>query len=424
MCACGPPFTWRSRRAPINEGIIVLPPIVCVSNAEWDAPIPTNRQQVMRRFATRTQVAYIESPLPVAGSLIGRSRKRTFKHAWRIADGVHVLQAWDWLPYPITKRSKTLSRWMDHTFRAYVTRAWRELGWSQPVVWFYAPDGGDLLGSFDERLSVYHCVDNYQAIERYNHYRRVAIYNERKEERYLASAVDLMIVTSPSLLERWRGVNPNVELMPNVADTALFSQALAPGSDHSKLAGIAMPRVVFLGALDRYKVDFELLGAVAQLLPEVQFVCVGPIGTADSTTGADVPRAPNLHYTGPLSQHDLPAVLRYASAGIIPYRINDYTNSVSPLKLYEYLAAGNPVVTTPLPGLLTAPEDGVLVAAPDPAAFAVRIVEAIRYDPAARRRVSQHACTHSWERRMEELESLLLGRLREREAVISHKQLS
>lgn len=392
----------------------MLPPIVCISNAEWDALIPTNRQQVMRRFAARTRVAYVESPLPVVGSVIGRSRGRARQRGWRVESGVHVLQAWDWLPYPITKRSKTLSRWMDRAFRDYVTRAWRELGWPSPIAWFYAPDEGDLLGAFDERLSVYHCVDDYQAIERYNHYRRVAVYSQRKLERYLASAVDLMIVTAPTLAERWRGVNPHLTLLPNVADTALFSQALDPGPDHPKLTGVPTPRVVFIGALDRYKVDFDLLGAVARMLPEVQFISIGPIGSADSTTGADMPRSANLRYLGPLPHDEIPAALRYASAGIIPYRINDYTSSVSPLKLYEYLAAGSPVVTTPLPGLLAQPEDGVLVAEPDPAAFAARLVEAIGYDADARRRISQRASTHSWERRMEELESLLLGQLARR----------
>lgn len=389
----------------------MLPPIVCVSNAEWDAPIPTNRQQLMRRFAQRTRVAYIESPLPVVGSLIGRSRGRTRRRGWRVEDGVHILQAWDWLPYPVTKRSRTLSRWMDHAFRSSVIAAWRELKWPRPVLWLYAPDGGDLLGRFDERLSVYHCVDDYQAAERYNHYRRVAVYSERKQERYLARAVDMMLVSAPALYERWRGTNPNLYLTPNVADTTLFAQALDPGPDHPSLAGVPSPRVVFTGALDSYKVDFDLLEAVARLLPRVQFICIGPIGSADGTTQATIPRAANLRYTGPLPHQELPSALRYASACVIPYRLNDYTASVSPLKLYECLAAGCPVVATPLPSLLAQPADGLLVAEQEPTIFASRLVEAMAYDSAARRRISQRVIEHSWERRVEELETLTFDHL-------------
>lgn len=390
---------------------MALPPIVCISNAEWDAPIPTNRQQTMRRFAERTPVAYIESPLPILGSFIGRSRTRARQRGWRVVDGVHIYQAWDWLPYPLTKRSPALSRWMDARFRGAVVRAWRELGWERPIAWFYAPDAGDLVGAFNERLSIYHCVDDYEAIERYNHYRRVAAYSENKRERYLARSVDMMVVTAPSLLDRWRPINPRITLLPNVADTALFAQALEPGPDHPRLAGIASPRVVFIGALDRYKVDFTLLGALARLLPDVQFVCVGPTGTADATSLADAPSGLNLHYIGPAPQRELPAMLRNASAGLIPYHLNDYTASVSPLKLYEYLAAGLPVVATPLPGLLAQHADGALLARPDPEAFAARLVEAMGYDRAARARIAQAAAEHSWERRVLELEALALDQI-------------
>lgn len=388
---------------------MTLPPIICVSNAEWDAPILTNRQHLMRRLAHRTRVAYIEAPLPVVGSLIGRSRGRRRRRGWRVEEGVHVFQAWDWAPYPLSKRSVGLSRWMDGHFRAAVQQAWRELGWERPIAWFYAPDAGDLLGAFDERLSVYHCVDDHQAAERYNHYRRVAIYSEKKREEYLARTVDQMIVTSPKLLERWRLVNPRITLAPNVADTALFATALEEGPDHPRLVGIPEPRVVFMGALDRYKVDFALLGAVAHRLPGVQFVLIGPTGVADQMTLAQAPHGPNLRYLGPLPQRELPAALRRASAGIIPYALNDYTASVSPLKLYEYLSAGLPVVMTPLPGALAQPVEGAQVADPDPERFAARLVEAIGYDRVTRARISAGAATHSWERRVEELEALLTG---------------
>lgn len=391
--------------------MVELPPVVCISNAEWDAPIPTNRQQIMRRFAQRTQVAYIESPLPVIGSVIGRSRGRARHHGWREADGVRVFQTWDWLPYPLTKRSLSLSRLMDAQFSGAVKQAWRELGWPRPIAWFYAPDSGDLLGAFGERLSVYHCVDDYEAAERYNGYRRVAQYSERKAERYLARAVDQIIVTTPGLLARWREMNSHIKLMPNVADTALFAQALSDGPDHPRLAGVPMPRVVFIGALDRYKVDTALLGAVARLLPDIQFILIGPVGSADQTRRANLPQGANIHYLGHLPQSELPDALRYASVGIIPYALNEYTASVSPLKLYEYLAAGLPVVATPLPGLLANPAEGALIAEPEAAAFTVRLVEALEYSVRARSALAQSAAAQSWERQVADLETLLAQRL-------------
>src|SRR6185437_3645903 len=130
-----------------------------------------------------------------------------------------------------------------------------------------------------------------------------------------------------------------------------FATTLEAGPEHPALATIPQPRVCFLGALDAYKVDFALLAGAASACPDLHFVCVGPIGFADQTRGSTIPHLANLHYIDTLPQKELPALLRGCAVCIIPYHLNEYTASVSPLKLYEYLAAGRPVVATPLPAL-------------------------------------------------------------------------
>lgn len=389
----------------------MLPPILCISNMAWDSPTPTNRQQLMRRFAARTQVAVVEAPLAVVGSVIGRSRQRTRLHGWRWDSGVRILQAWDWAPYPLARRSNAVSAWADAAFRRYIAAQWRALGWQRPVLWLYPPDSGDLLGCFDERLSVYHCVDDYAAIEQYNHYRRVALYAPSKREESLVRAVDMMVVTSPRIKERWQPLRDDIHLLPNVADTALFATAREPGPEHPALATIPRPRVCFIGALDAYKVDFALLAGVASACPDVSFVAVGPVGFADRTSGAAIPRLPNLRYIPTLPQRELPSLLRGCSACIIPYHLNEYTAGVSPLKLYEYLAAGCPTVATPLPALRAEDAYGLFLAEPTRDTFVERLRHALGVDDAERERISQGALAHSWERRIAELEQLLLAHI-------------
>jgi glycosyltransferase involved in cell wall biosynthesis len=384
-----------------------LPPIVCISNAEWDAVIPTNRQQLMRRFAEHTRVLYVEAPLPVLGSFVGQSKRRQRRRGWRREGNVLILQAWDWVPYPVTQRSPILSRSIDSGLRRYIRGHWRSLGWPAPVAWIFAPDAGDLLGTFDERLSVYHCVDDFAAAEQFNHYRRVAAYDERKSEAYLARSVDVVVTTAQPLYDRWRVVNTNTYLLPNVADTALFRQALDPGPEHPLLAELPLPRIAFVGALDRYKVDFNLLASVAQRCPDLQFVCVGPAGAGDRTALSSLPKQPNLHYVGALPQAELPAVLRGCAACIIPYHLNEYTAAVSPLKLYEYLAAGRPVVATPIPSLRDVHARGLHLADPNPTAMVASLREALNADDETRAAIADAAQSHSWARRMEELAELL-----------------
>ncbi len=391
-----------------------LPPIVCISNAEWDAVIPTNRQQLMRRFAVQTPVMFCEAPLPVLGSLIGQSRRRQRRHGWRREGNVHILQAWDWVPYPITQRSRALSRSIDAGVRRYIRDSWQSLGWPTPIVWTFAPDSGNLLGACGEQLSVYHCVDDFQAAEQFNHYRRVAAYDTSKSEEFLARSVDVALASAQPLFERWRTVNANTYLMPNVADTALFRQALEPGSEHPVLAGIPQPRIAFIGALDRYKVDFDLLAAVAERCPDLQFVCVGPTGAGDRTARGSLPQRANLHYVGTLLQAELPAVLRYCAACVIPYHLNEYTAAVSPLKLYEYLASGRPVVATPIPSLRGENAPGLHLAEPEPAVFAEAIRGVLDISEQTRLHIADAAQSHSWDRRMDELTALLethLGRV-------------
>ncbi|HEU5347586.1 MAG TPA: glycosyltransferase [Ktedonobacterales bacterium] len=389
----------------------MLPPIICISNMEWDSFIPTNRQQLMRRFAQRTRVAVVETPLPVLGSFIGHSKTRIRKRGWRRDGDVHVLQAWDWIPYPLVRRSHALSRLTDGAFRRHITAAVRSLGWPAPIVWFYASDGGDLLGTFGECLSVYHCVDDYDASARYTGFRRTAMYTEKKQEAALVRSADLVVVTAPHLAKRWGALNPHSHLLPNVADTELFSRALDAGPTHPLLATIPEPRIGYVGALDAYKVNYSLLADIARLRPDVHVVCVGPVGVGDRTAQKDLPQLPNIHYVGYLPQHELPAVLRGCLATIIPYNLNDYTAGVSPLKLYEYLAAGCPVVATPLPSLVAQSEGGVFLAQPQADAFAEALDRAMALPRDERRRNSERVMGHSWERRVDELEALLMERL-------------
>lgn len=389
----------------------MLPPIVCISNMEWDSRIPTNRQQLMRRFAQRAPVAVIETPLPVLGSFIGHSKTRARRWGWRQDGNVRVLQAWDWLPYPLVRRSLALSRLTDNAFRRRITSAVKSLGWPSPILWFYAPDEGDLLGEFDERLSVYHCVDDYEASAHYTGFRRTAQYCEKKQETHLVRSADLVVVTAPHLAERWGPISPHLHLLPNVADTDLFRQALDDGPDHPLLTGIPMPRIGYVGALDAYKVNYTLLAGVARLRPDVHFICAGPVGVGDRTGQKDLPQLPNIHYIGYLPQQELPAVLRGCAATIIPYNLNDYTAGVSPLKLYEYLAAGCPVVTTPLPALVAQADDGVFIASPQPEEFAEALDRALALPRDERTRLSDHVMGHSWERRVDELEALVMERL-------------
>ena len=141
---------------------------------------------------------------------------------------------------------------------------------------------------------------------------------------------------------------------------------------------------------------------LARLRPQWSFALVGPVGAGDPRTDVEPLRAvPNIHLLGRRDYTELPAVLRGADAGIIPYARNELTGSIFPMKVYEYLAAGLGVVATELPALDAVDE---VERVGDAAGMAAALDRVLAEDSPARRRArSQLAAEHSWDARMAEI---------------------
>jgi glycosyltransferase involved in cell wall biosynthesis len=289
--------------------------------------------------------------------------------------------------------------------QAQVSRAARALGFERPILWSYVPQADWLVDTLQPSAIVYHCVDDIAA------QRGVAAGAFREAEAHFAARADLVLASAPALAERMRTLSAHVEYAPNVADTDRFATALEDGPIDPALAALPRPRIVFTGAVTTTKLDLDLLGGVARARPDWSIALVGPVGVGDSGAEIATLRAlPNVHLLGARHYSALPDVLRGADAALVPYAINDLTRSVFPMKVFEYLAAGLPVVTTPLPALNST--TGVIVA-PDAPATVAAIERALAEDgPAARRGRSQAVRDNSWDARIEEIGSYLsrLGR--------------
>jgi glycosyltransferase involved in cell wall biosynthesis len=376
--------------------------VVCLGSADWATELPINQHQLMGRLAARNNVLFVESLGLRRPQLAGRDLRRLWRRLRRglrgaqPADGLHVLAPLV-LPLHHIGAVRALNRWL---LRFQVRRAGRRLGMRAPLLWAYVPQAEALLDVLDPSLVVYHCVDDVAA------QKGVDAASFRAAEERFARRADLVLASAPALAERMRTLSGNVLYAPNVADTATFSQALEPGRVDPAVEALPRPRLVFQGAIVATKLDVALLAEAARLRPGWSFVLVGPVGAGDP--GGDLSAlegAPNIHLVGPRPAPELPQVLRGADAGLIPYAINDLTRSVFPMKVYEYLAAGLPVLATPLPAL-----EGV--EAIDTVADATQLVEAAERELAAdaperRRRRSADAAAHSWEARIEEIEGAL-----------------
>lgn len=328
--------------------------ILVLGTADWNQAIATNQHYVVRELAREFPVTYTES----MGLRRPEFKMRDIKRmARRIGIGSHPDATQNRpVPHGVEVRSpKVLPK---HTGLAYrfneprvhdLVKDWID----QPeprLLWTYTPVTYGL-----ERFAtavVYHCVDLLREGPGID----AALIDE--SESHLASIGAKAIGTSPAVVEnlRTRGFT-DVEYWPNVADTAVIEAARPAVIDR------ASRRVVFAGNLIPAKVDFDLLRAVIDAGYNLQLA--GPVadGAGDARDLVDQLVAAGATFHGTLSLPDLARLYWTCEIGLIPYAINTLTRGVSPLKTYEYLAAGLGVVSTPVPSV-TGVDGHVLVRAP------------------------------------------------------------
>jgi glycosyltransferase involved in cell wall biosynthesis len=376
--------------------------IVCVGFADWDTALQTNQHHLMKRLAAENRVLFVESLGLRRPQLAGRDLKRIARRlrsglrGAREVDGLHVLSPLV-LPLHANAFVRTLNR---RLLGVFVRRAASKLGMHGPILWAYVPQAESLLEVLQPELVIYHCVDDIAAQP------GIDSASFRAAEMRFARRADLVLASAPGLAERLRSISDNVIYAPNVADTALFASALEDGPIDSALAALPAPRIVFTGAVVATKLDMRLLVELARSRPSWSFALVGPIGPGDPGTDVSALAAePNLHLLGARAYEQLPSVLRGADAGLIPYARNQLTASIFPMKVYEYLAAGLPVVATPLPSL---GKIDAVACAPDADGIARLLDEAFAEDtPERRAERSRAAAVHSWEARIEQIASAI-----------------
>lgn len=406
-----PPATvWPS--ATVESGKpAVAPPgrplprdVILISTADWDHPFWTNKQHVACQLAAAGfRVLYVESLGLRRPSAQGRDVARIFKRLRRgLARPRQVRDnLWVMAPLVVPLHSlPTVRRLNDALLTRMLRSAGRRLGFQRPLLWTYNPLAADLAPRLGAEFLVYHCVDDLSAVPQAP---SAAI---AEAEAALAGSADLILTTSPSLQRRFGALRPEATyFLPNVADYGHFSRAQQPGDEPADLAPIPHPRIGFIGALSDYKVDFELIAAAARRRPEWQWVLIGQVGEGQPGTRISGLDAPNIHLLGPKSYAELPDYLRGFDAATIPARRNNYTDAMFPMKFFEYLAAGRPVIATRISALAEFSTACELVDTPDE--FAAALDRVRSGCEAVRARGQALAQRYTWEWRIREMLELV-----------------
>ena len=324
-------------------------------------------------------------------------RKEVFSSLTRVEEKLFVLD----FVVPDVIRSLLLGRaWWSHILRQQVvvrrTRAAAEfLGMTNPTLWLCTPVSAPLMGCLGEGLAVFDAIDDWRRHPEMGPYRRAAT------EGYEAirQRADVILCVSDSLAQSLAGGRAEPRWVPNGVDLALFTP---DGPRALDVLELPAPRVGYAGVVER-RVDLELMTEVAAAMPHVSFVFVGPY---DRRLVSPMKRLSNVHFLGARRFEELPSYLRAMDVCLMPHRVDAFTKSMNPLKLYEYLACGRPVVSTPVAG--TEAFNGLVDVASTPQEFEDSISRCLDSWPeevAARRRAVEE---HSWERRVDEMVDIVL----------------
>ncbi len=263
-------------------------------------------------------------------------------------------------------------------------------------VWSFAPDVPDLVGCLDEECFVYYCVDEHSEFEGYD---KQAILDAEKK---LLTRADIVLTTSEALLERKREHRPDAVLVQHGVDFDHFSSAWRSDLPVPKdIADIPGPVFGFFGLI-QFWVDRELIARLAKRRPNYSFVLIGD-RLADTSM---LEKLPNVHLLGRRSNTELPAYCANFVAGLMPFVRNDMVRSVNPIKMYEYLAAGLPVISTPLPEANRFL--GPIVFEESADGFAQACDKAISTDhPGRRAEISRWVEKESWASKVDHLSNLV-----------------
>ena len=354
--------------------------IVLLSTADWDHPLWTNKQHVACSLAAEGErVLYVES----LGLRSVQAKTQDFKRIFRrlllglrfvrqVRPGVWVLS-----PLVLPGGSRGLALRLNRLMlRCSVSLACWVLRFRSPWLWTYNPLTLLYLRLKGFALSIYHAVD---AVQEQPCMPKALI---ESEEARLCRSVDQVFTTSPFLAERLSKHTDRICYEANVADRDHFSVALEQRQDPAfanppGLEGIPEPKIGFVGAISSYKPDFALIRSVALRHPEWHFVFIGPQSEGEPSTDlSQLCGLSNVHWLGPKPYSQLPRFLAGFQCAWLPLQCNAYTRAMFPMKFFEYLFAGLPVVSTRIHALRSF-EAICSLCPPDPLEFSHQIQQVL-----------------------------------------------
>ncbi|MEO7117281.1 MAG: glycosyltransferase [Caldimonas sp.] len=361
-----------------------MPCLVVFSHLRWNF-VFQRPQHLLSRLARRYPVIFIEEPAlceegpwieltsPCAGVQVLRP------HTPVDAPGFHDDQ--------LSLLEPMVAGWLN------------DQGIDDYICWLYTPMALPILHVLAPRAVVYDCMDELSAF-------KGAPRQMKQRETALMKRAQLVLTGGPGLYELKRSLHHNVLCLPSAVDAHHYDADRARSNTEAMAASEALqgaiphPRLGFFGVIDE-RLDVDLVAALADADPRWQIVMVGPVVKINP---ASLPQRPNLHWLGQQSYELLPQIVAGWSVCLMPFALNESTRFISPTKTLEYMAAGKPVVSTPIHDVQAMFGDLVTIAADAPnfiAACSDALAESDLEIELREARMKERVGEYSWDRTAE-----------------------
>ncbi len=379
--------------------------IVCIASS-WDYD-PTSKHHIAKILSQDNQVIWVNyhgSRKPVINKFDISASISALK---RVASGIQRVSPTLVQVTPMVipgAKHPLLQKLHQRMLIAQIRRAIRKVRGKNktPIqVWTFAPDVPYLVGKFDEECFLYYCVDEYTQFEGFDSQQIARAENE------LLDKSDIVVTSSEKLYQTKSKTRPDTVLIRHGVDYDHFSSAwqstLPTPVD---IQPLPKPVFGFFGLVHHW-IDRNLLAELAHLRPQYNFVIIGDC-KVDVSMLHDLP---NVHLMGRRSYDELPAYCAAFDAGMLLFTQTAMTQNINPIKMLEYLAAGLPVISTPLPEANR--YRGPIRIVETAEQFAKACDEVVGCDDAGRRReISQIVIGETWRTKVDVLTETIMKRLK------------
>ncbi|MHB8158638.1 MAG: glycosyltransferase, partial [Desulfocucumaceae bacterium] len=364
--------------------------IVCIGPVDWE-PIWNRSQQLMSRLPQSSRILYVEPPVTLLSAIKDRSLwfkwGQWLKGARRKTENVYLYTPPVVLPfgyiYPWVNRLN--QRWILF----FTGRIAHSLGFKNPLVWTYLPNSLELARGLKPSALLYDCVDEHSEFP--GLIKRETVL---EMERELLRESDLVFTTAAGLHKAKKPYAENIFLLPNAADVGHF--ALADSEETAvpqEIGRLPRPLLGFVGVIHDW-IDLDLIEFIARSRPGWSVAMIGPVGPGIQVEG--LRGLPNVKFFGRRDKEDLPGYMKAFDVCLNPFKKSVLTDRVSPLKVYEYLASGRPVVSVEMPGVMEF--SNIIEIAGDYEGFLEAVERVLRTENIEKKkRRLEIAAGHSWE---------------------------